>query len=39
MKDGTLVFSGIPLEDLGEALTKHREERLKTSRKTNENLI
>jgi hypothetical protein len=39
MKDGVLVFSGTPLEDLGEALTKHREERLKTIRKTNENLI
>ena len=39
MKDGILVFSGIPLVDLGEALTKHREERLKTIRKTNENLI
>ena len=38
MKDGILVFSGIPLEDLGKALTKHREERLKTIRKTNENL-
>ena len=30
MKDGVLVFSGTPLEDLGKALTKHREERLKT---------
>jgi hypothetical protein len=39
MKDGVLVFSGTPLEDLGEALTKHREERLKTIRKTHENLI
>ena len=39
MKDGVLVFSGTPLEDLGKALTKHREEGLKTIRKTNENLI
>ncbi len=26
IKDGVLVFSGVPLEDLGESLTKHREE-------------
>jgi AbrB family looped-hinge helix DNA binding protein len=39
IKDGVLVFSGVPLEDLGESLTKHRQERLKTIRKTNENLI
>ena len=39
MKDGVLVFSGTPLEDLGEALVKHREERLKTIRKTNEKII
>jgi AbrB family looped-hinge helix DNA binding protein len=38
MKDGVLVFSGAPLEDLGEALVKHREERLKTIRKTNESI-
>ena len=34
MKDGVLVFSCTPLEDLGEALTTHREERLKSIRKT-----
>ena len=39
MKDGVLVFSGTPLEDLDDALVKQREERLKTIRKTNENLI
>jgi len=38
MKDGVLVFSGAPLEDLCEALVKHREERLKTIRKTNESI-
>ena len=26
-KDGVLVFSGSPLEDIGNALAKHREER------------
>ena len=26
-KDGVLVFSGTPLEDLSKALAKHREER------------
>ena len=36
MKDGVLVFSGTPLEDLGEALAKHRQERLKTIRKKNQ---
>jgi AbrB family looped-hinge helix DNA binding protein len=40
IKEGVLVFSGVPLEDLGKSLTKHRQERLKTIRKkTNENLI
>ena len=39
MKDGVLVFSGVPLEDLGEALIKHRKDRLISIRKTNENLI
>ena len=39
MKDGVLVFSGTPLEDLGEALVKHREERLKTIRKKNNEKI
>ena len=39
MKDGVLVFSGNHLEDLGEALVKLREERLKTIRKTNEKII
>ena len=28
-KDGVLVFSGSPLEDIGNALAKHREERSK----------
>ena len=30
LKDGVLVFSGTPLEDFGEALVKHREERMRT---------
>ena len=29
LKDGVLVFSGIPLDDLDEALVKHREERIR----------
>jgi len=33
VKDGVLVFSGSPLEDLGAALAKHREERIKSIRK------
>ena len=33
VKDGILVFSGTPLEDLGDALAKHREERIKSVRK------
>lgn len=28
-KEGVLVFSGNPIDDLGEALLKHREERIK----------
>ena len=31
-KDGVLVFSGIPLEDLSDALTKHRDNRIKSIR-------
>lgn len=30
LKEGVLVFSGIPLGDLSNALAKHREERLKS---------
>ena len=33
VKDGVLVFSGSPLEDLSHALAKHREERIKSIRK------
>ena len=33
VKDGVLVYSGTPMEDLGDALAKHREERIKSSRK------
>ena len=33
LKEGVLVFSGTPLEDLGDALARHREERLKSIRK------
>ena len=29
-KDGVLVFSGVPIGDLSEALEKHREERVKS---------
>lgn len=32
-KDGVLVFSGTPLEDLSNALAKHREERSRSLRK------
>ena len=32
VKDGVLVFSGAPLIDLSDALTKHREKRIKTTR-------
>ena len=38
-KDGVLVFSGAPMGDLSEALAKHREDRLKSVIKKNENLI
>ena len=33
VKDGVLVFSGSPLEDFGNALAKHRDERIKSIRK------
>jgi len=33
VKDGVLVFSGSPLEDLSDTLAKHREERIKSIRK------
>ena len=33
VKDGVLVFSGTPLEDLSDALAKHRDERIKSIRK------
>lgn len=33
IKDGVLVFTGTPLEDLSDALAKHREERMKSIRK------
>jgi len=32
VKDGVLVFSGIPLEDLSDTLAKHRENRIKSIR-------
>ena len=32
-KDGVLVFSGSPLEDLGKSLAKHREERARNALK------
>jgi len=32
VKDGILIFSGTPLEDLGDALTKHREKRINYTR-------
>ena len=32
-KDGVLVFSGVPMGDLDEALTKHRDERVRSIRK------
>ena len=32
VKDGVLVFSGISLEDLSDALAKHRENRIKSIR-------
>ena len=33
VKDDVLVFSGTPLEDLGDSLAKHRENRIKSLRK------
>jgi AbrB family looped-hinge helix DNA binding protein len=33
VKDGILVFSGKPMEDLSDAVSKHREERVKSIRK------
>ena len=38
-KEGVLVFSGKPIEDLGEALLKHREERTKSIWEKNEDLV
>ncbi len=32
VKDGVLVFSGTPLEDLSDVLAKHRENRIKSIR-------
>jgi len=32
-KEGVLVFTGTPLEDLGDALAKHREERIRSIRR------
>ena len=32
VKDGVLVFAGTPLEDISDALAKHREERIKSIR-------
>jgi len=32
-KDGVLVFSGVPMGDLIEALTKHRDDRVRSIRK------
>ncbi len=33
VKDGVLVFMGTPLDDLSDALAKHREERMNSIRK------
>ena len=33
VKEGVLVFTGTALEDLGDALAKHREERIKSIQK------
>ena len=33
VKEGVLVFTGTPLEDLGDAVGRHREERMKSIRK------
>jgi len=30
VKDGVLVFTGTPLEDLGDPVARHREERMKS---------
>ena len=38
-KEGVLVFSGKPMEDLGEALLKHREERIKGIWRKNEDPV
>ncbi len=32
VKDGVLVFSGAPINDLSDALTKHREKRINDTR-------
>ena len=33
LKDGVLVFSGVPMGDISEALTKHRDERARSIRR------
>ncbi|RJQ55665.1 MAG: AbrB family transcriptional regulator [Desulfobacteraceae bacterium] len=33
VKEGVLVYSGTPMEDVGEALARHREERIRSIRK------
>lgn len=33
LKEGVLVFTGKPIEDLGDAVIKHREDRIKSIRK------
>jgi len=38
-KEGVLVFSGKPVEDLRDALLKHREERIKSIWRKNEDLV
>ena len=38
-KEGVLVFSGKPIEDLRDALLKHREERIKSIWRKNEDLV
>jgi AbrB family looped-hinge helix DNA binding protein len=39
LKEGVLVFTGTPLDDLSAVLTKHREARMKSVRTKNENAI
>jgi len=38
-KEGVLVFSGKPIDDLGEALSKHRKERINGIWSKNENPV